>query len=222
MLLTIVGALLGALSVTTWMHKRGNRASRDSGCECPEIAAVASIEDARLSSARPLQDVSERCRYASAEATFRVLRDSVANVSRRSGGLPVEAQASSMEQFVVGLIEGIRAIDPTIIDALRSEFTRSLCRSTGNTDLDVLMFTKMASIDSRFASTEGLGCALAGRTQEDVVLWLLLDVWSATGREPLPVIARLAQNATDNRTKRRLLTFEEQRKLRLRTGESEK
>jgi len=145
-------------------------------------------------------------------ATQRILSDVRARIELRAGlGQPIEAQVNNITDYLRGILVGIRAVDPSVFEALRAEYESALCAVESPTDVEVLVFTKLAVMQPEIASPRALDCALERHETEDIVLWSLLDAWSAGGQIPLSAVAALEQRADDPRTLERLKTPREQR-----------
>jgi hypothetical protein len=116
---------------------------------------------------------------------------------------PLELRINHMEGHLLGMLQAIRAIDPDLIPALRDQFESDICGGK-STEIDLLVFAKLGSLQASMLSPRALDCALWGRKTEDVVLWSLLDAWQVAGQPALPSVASIQSNAQDQRTTRRL------------------
>lgn len=121
----------------------------------------------------------------------------------------LEQKVNSITPYLAGLIQGLRAADPRVMHQFRDELADKTCR-TDRTDFDLAVFAKLAILQPELGSSRAINCALEGRKQEDYILWSVLDVWNASGRQPVPALASIERTASDERTRRRLLPISEQ------------
>jgi hypothetical protein len=145
-------------------------------------------------------------------AMRQILKEVRARIALRAGlRQPIEAQVNNITDYLRGILVGIRATDPSVIGALRAEYEGALCGSNSPSDVEVLVFTKLAVMQPEVASPRALNCAIERRQTEDIVMWSLLDAWSATGQAPLAAVSSLEGRFSDPRTLQRLRTPEELR-----------
>ena len=124
---------------------------------------------------------------------------------------PVEARVNSIEGYLLGVSLALQASGTSALKAMSDQFADEICSGSHRTDLDLMIFGRLAMIQPAVSSERALGCAFDGRKKEDVVLWTLLKAWNSTGRPVMPAIASIASEATDQRTKTLLLPPEEAR-----------
>ena len=122
---------------------------------------------------------------------------------------PLEAQVNQMVDYLMGMIQAIRAINPEMFVSLRNNLADGICHDGFNSDRDLLLFSRLALIESSIGSARAIDCALKQHNKEDAVLWSLLDAWNASGRPPVPSLSSI--EPSDERTKRRLAPPDEQR-----------
>jgi hypothetical protein len=119
--------------------------------------------------------------------------------------------ANQMDPYLLGMIEMLRVVDPTSLDALRQALADDTCDNASRDGLDFILLAKLILVEPKLASPRALDCALQRHPTEDFVLWSLLDAYDVTSREPLPSLAAIRKNAKDDRTLRRLAPSREKR-----------
>jgi hypothetical protein len=136
----------------------------------------------------------------------RVLLNKVRQIATLRAGLPgpVEAQVNQMDDFLMGMASAVALTDPAVFQMMAREFEAEICDGTNNTDLDLMLFSRLSVMQPDVTTPRALNCGLSGRTKEDVVLWSLLDAWHNAGRPTIPAIASIEASAADERTKSRL------------------
>jgi hypothetical protein len=178
--------------------ERDNRAAR---ARAVAMQAVAASEPAGATAQR----------NSGNPPTRQILKDVGARIASRAGlRQPLETQVNNIADYLRGVLTAARAIDPSVLVALRDEYEGRLCGADAPPDLDVMVYAKLVTLGPEVASPRALNCALTRRDTEDIVLWSLLDAWNAGGRPPLPALSSIERSATDERTTRRLKTLQEQ------------
>jgi len=157
----------------------------------------------------------EATRRPSSQALFRAVRETALSAALSLQGTDLESMTSQMDPYLVGMVQAMKAIDPALVRALADDLADDICRHRERNELDLMLYSKLAILEPALGSSRGLECALEHYEREDVVLWSLLDAWNAGGRAPLAVLPAIERHASDERTRRRLLPIEEQRRARL-------
>lgn len=213
-----------SIAIIVSVGLRSRRAER-----CPAVdtdEAIGERTDARSANRRSARDTppprsEPPDRWSS---TARPLHVDIPNVYRTlkmttklalvSGtGLGVEAQATSVEPYMIGMIQAIRAIDPSILTELKDTYADEMCGKAELTPAQIIVYAKAVTFEAKLGSSRGVECALKRSPNEDVVTWSLLDAWIASGREPLPAVAALGASARDERTRSRLNPDQERAEL---------
>jgi hypothetical protein len=83
--------------------------------------------------------------------------------------------------------------------------TEQVCNHP-QTDGDLMLIANTVKLDSELGAPRMFDCAFKGRKSEDIVLWTMLDAWKAAGSPDVAGMADLKNQATDQRTTRRLST----------------
>jgi hypothetical protein len=124
-----------------------------------------------------------------------------------------EARINAMDDYLLGVITALRATNPQAFHALADQFVDEICSGQRKSDLDLLLFARMATLQSDIGSVRALSCSLDGRSKEDPVLWSVLRAWNVAGRPPIPAVASISSWATDGRTQHLLLPPDEAREI---------
>jgi hypothetical protein len=132
------------------------------------------------------------------------VRDIALRVARPHESLGLEGMANQMDPYLLGMIEMLRVVDEGAVLALRQALTDDICDNPSRQGIDLILLAKLVLIEPQLASPEALNCALERHSEEDFVLWSLLDAYNTTSREPLPSLAAIRESAKDERTHRRL------------------
>jgi hypothetical protein len=131
-----------------------------------------------------------------------------------------ERSARSVLPYLVGMVDGALAAAPSVRAGLAEEFTERLCNQTLKDD-QLMLMASLGREAPDIVSTKGLDCVFARRgSKEDVVLWSMLDTWRRSGQEKTAAINEIERRATDERTKQRFLSNEEEMRQREATDDS--
>ena len=153
----------------------------------------------------------DRAGIAADRSAERIVRDvRRLTLARIVEGRPVEAQINGMHQYLVGVVETVRAIDPAIFKAMGEQYAHDICSGRNTSDQELMVFARLATLQAEVGSDRALDCSLKLRAKEDIVMWALLDAWNNAGRPPLPALATIERNVADERTRSRLATPKEQ------------
>jgi hypothetical protein len=120
---------------------------------------------------------------------------------------PLEWQVNQMADYLMGMIQAVRAINPEVFVSLRNSLADGICHDGFDSDRDLLLFSRLAVMEASIGSPRAIDCALKRHNKEDVVLWSLLDAWNASGRPPISALSSI--QPSDERTQRRLAPPEE-------------
>lgn len=218
-LVTLGLGLLAALLLS----RRSQEAMKSSCCETEE-ADLGSDAPAVVSHRRRPSDTRRHhaeSRLAptvvppvNSQEVLRTVRATALNVARGYLPLGIEPAANEMTPYLIGMVRALRTVDPKVVEALGQEIADDICNRPSTDDVDLMLYSRLMTVDAALGSPRALNCAFTKHATEDVVLWSLLDAWNASGREPLPALGSLARHATDERTTRRFLSPEEQRQKR--------
>jgi hypothetical protein len=165
----------------------------------PRAAAI--VLAARSAESVAVEDRSRR------EDADRLLEPVLRLASSREGS-GLEAMVNQADGYLRGMVEAARVLDPRAIAALREKFQEGVCTGAMTADRELVLYARLMAIDSGIGTPRGIECAFKAHPQEDIVLWMLLDSWNALGRPVMAGWADLERNATDIRTRERLLSAE--------------
>jgi hypothetical protein len=114
------------------------------------------------------------------------------------------------------MADTVRQTSPAVRAALGDELNDRLCSGTLKDDeLITLAYLGIELPD--ITAPRGFDCVFAQRgKQEDAVLWYMLDAWRQSGQDKTAAIALVERLATDERTRRRFLSREEEFSMRTR------
>lgn len=193
-----LAAVVGLAAVAAHSCTRARPAELDVVTSVPSSQAAApatKVAEAPLSGARILS----------------AIRDTAVRVVRPHESLGLEGMVNQMDPYLLGMLEMLRLMDGKTLEGLRQALADDTCDNPSRDGLDLALLAKLILIEPKLASPRALNCALERHQSEDFVLWLLLDAHDVAGREPLPALATLRQNAKDERTLRRLSSSREKR-----------
>ena len=114
-----------------------------------------------------------------------------------------EAQATAVESYLTGLLEGAVDSDPGMRSAFGASLRSRLCGDRAPSDAEAISLARMVTVLPDVATAESLDCFFA-KAKENVPLWSMLDAWRSSGLPKTAALARLEASAQDARTVRRL------------------
>lgn len=117
----------------------------------------------------------------------------------------LEGRVNRLNDYFLGMSLTLESLNPAFLAAVADQFADDICSGRHRTDMDLMLFARLALIQPGVSSERALNCAFDGRKAEDTVLWSLLRAWNSTGRPIVPAIDAIAADATDVRTRRLLL-----------------
>jgi hypothetical protein len=120
-------------------------------------------------------------------------------------GAQADPESILMQQndYLEGWVEGIVRTAPTLADDLAAEVESALCDPETQAG-ESMLYARLGRLMPEVTSPAAFECALARHTQEDAVLWELLDALGASGLPAPKALDAVARNARDDRTLRRL------------------
>jgi hypothetical protein len=125
-----------------------------------------------------------------------------------------ETSANAIRLYVQGVAEAVKQTSPAVRGALAEEFTARVCGGSLRDDQLITMAYLGLELPD-ITSPRAFDCVFSQRgTQEDVVLWNMLDAWRHSGQEKTTALAQIERSATDPRTQRRFLAPEMEAALR--------
>jgi hypothetical protein len=137
-----------------------------------------------------------------------------------SAGVP-ETSANALRPYLQGLADAVKQTSPAVRGALADEFTERLCGGTLD-DAELITMAYLGLEIPDITSPRAFDCVFSRRgSQEDVVLWYMLDAWRHSGQDKSAAIAQIERTAVDPRTQRRLLSREAAASLRGETDREE-
>jgi hypothetical protein len=132
------------------------------------------------------------------------------NEARALEPLGIEAAGNAMTSYLKGALATLRLVEPSILAAMKVPLVERVCKQTVE-DVELMLYARMVIQAPEVASERGFDCAFQRHSQEDALLWTLLDGFQATGLPVSGQVATLQRNATDERTKWRFMTPDERR-----------
>ena len=114
-----------------------------------------------------------------------------------------EAAATQLRLYQKGLVDGILRTAPDLTDELAGLVEQTLCDPKTRPS-QLVALARMFGDMPELASEKGFDCVFAQRSQEDVVLWSMLDAWRVSKLPRPPALVALERDAKDERTRARL------------------
>lgn len=160
-------------------------------------------------------------RHSETQAAATRLIDAVMTIERykahESRGL--EGFGHEIEPYLHGMMTGLLMSNRDLVLEMREALAIRTC-SKAPSDVELMVASGLTmAAPAELGSSKMFDCALRGRTKEDEPLWSMIDAWRVSG-QPMPAaIAKIQENATDERTTRRLSNYEQTMKERSDEGQ---
>jgi hypothetical protein len=120
-----------------------------------------------------------------------------------------ELAVNVIQDYLVGWATALQQGAPELLPEVAAQVTEEMCRPDASAEA-VIALAKLAQQVPALTKAAALDCVFRRSSKEDVVLWSALDAWRASGMLPTPEIKKLQASATDERTRRRFLSHEQE------------
>jgi hypothetical protein len=124
-------------------------------------------------------------------------------------GVDPEMRANANREYLIGMGDALRMLDPSALRAVSDELNSQLCSRDANDD-QTLVLAILAFEMPDLTTRQGFQCFFSrAKGKEDTVLWYMLDAFNNSTDERPEFITSLEKTAKDPRTLERLKPREE-------------
>lgn len=170
----------------------------------PSMAAgvVRSVPDGGVANA---EVVAEPQRAADALIETLVIRLRAEGRSAMARGVGAEGLANEQDYYLDGWIDSVLALSRDRLPSLSRSIDEAMCNA--QSDGEAIVLSRLTARVPELATMRGLGCLLAARRDEDVVLANVLDAYRRAGLPPSPAWETWRDRATTPEIQRRFLPW---------------